>query len=307
MLEAFSVSFRTLPYLSAQTKPLQKSRQSFVVISNNSINIKSDFLIARSKPEAPHTHDCMEIMYIRSGAACCCINNCHYPVVRGDIYVLAPGDIHEFFISGKLSHDTLLFSMELFSAEEKENLLTHPVFHHWILSGNQPEKKLSIPLTATAKLDQMFDDLALECQRPLLFNNMLRKALLIRLLFFALEKGSSSGQYQRQNDLQLSRLFDFISNYYHQDISLNAMAKAASVSQNYLNEFMQRSIGQGAMEYLIRYRVEQARCALENTEMTVSQIAAATGFYDASHFIRIFKRCTGMTPGQYRKLGSGIY
>ena len=256
----------------------------------------------RTKPEEAHTHDCMEIMYIRSGAACCYINNRHYPVLRGDFYVFAPGDTHEFSISGGLSHDTLLFSPGLFEKNELEMLQQNTMFTHWCTPGDLKEKKLSFPLAAAAELDAMFDELAAECQKNSFFSSMLRKALFIRLLLFALDKGTPEGLSGTHNDLQLSALFNFISEHYHEDLSLLRLARAANVSVNYLNEFMQRTIGQGPIEYLTRYRIEQARRLLENSGDTISQIAMDTGFYDASHFIRVFKQCTGITPGEYRKM-----
>lgn len=256
----------------------------------------------RTRPEEAHTHDCMEIMYIRSGAACCYINNRHYPVLRGDFYVFAPGDTHEFSISGNLSHDTLLFSPDILGKEEQEILLKNAVFKHWCTPGDLKEKKLSFPLAAAAELDTMFDELAEECQKNTSYSGMLRKAQFIRLLLFALDKGTPEGLSGTHNDLQLSALFNFISEHYHEDLSLLRLARAANVSVNYLNEFMQRAIGQGPIEYLTRYRIEQARRILENSQDTISQIAMDTGFYDASHFIRVFKQCTGITPGQYRKM-----
>ena len=53
--------------------------------------------------------------------------------------------------------------------------------------------------------------------------------------------------------------------------------------------------------YLLRYRVEQAKIALKNPENTISWVACCCGFYDASHFIRVFRQLTGMTPGEYRR------
>ena len=67
------------------------------------------------------------------------------------------------------------------------------------------------------------------------------------------------------------------------------------------HEIVQKTIGQNITEYLLRYRVEQAKIALENPDSTISWIACCCGFYDASHFIRVFKQFTGMTPGEYRK------
>ena len=48
-------------------------------------------------------------------------------------------------------------------------------------------------------------------------------------------------------------------------------------------------------------RINIARKLLEKTEMSVSAIAQEAGFYDLSHFSRIFKRERGVTPGQYRR------
>ena len=255
----------------------------------------------RVKPEPPHSHNCMEIMHIRSGAACCRINERHYPAVRGDLYVFAPGDVHAFTISGHLTYDTLLFSASLFSEEEIKKLQENRIFASWCTPGDFKEKKLSIPPGDAGTLDNMCDELAAECRKTSPCNAMLRKALFIRLLFAALSKGGQ-GHPETSNDLQLSRLFDFILNHYQEELTLSRLARAAGVSPGYLNEFMHRNIGQGAMEYLIRFRVEQSRALLENTAQSIAEIGVACGFYDASHFIRTFSRITGMSPGRYRKL-----
>jgi AraC-like DNA-binding protein len=261
-----------------------------------------EHLIRRTKPEPAHTHDCMELMYIRGGAACCRINDRHYPVVRGDIYAFAPGDVHEFSISAPLTYDTLLFSMDIFSEEERRQFIENAVFSRWCRPGSCREKKLTLPVAAADKLDAACDELADECLKPAPCNGLLRKALLVRLLFFILGGGSPSGESRGSSDLQLSSLFDFVAKHAGEKLSLARMAGAAHVSPGYLNEFMRRSIGQGASEYVVRCRVEQARNLLENTSLGISEIAVAVGFYDASHFIRVFRRATGMTPGAYRKL-----
>ena len=92
----------------------------------DALPIWSEHIASRIRREPEHMHNCMEIMYIRSGAACCKVNRCLYPVTRGDFYVFAPGDVHAFSISGGLSFDNLLFSMELFSEAELKKLPSKP-------------------------------------------------------------------------------------------------------------------------------------------------------------------------------------
>tara|TARA_B100000614_G_scaffold244456_1_gene248637 strand:- start:553 stop:747 length:195 start_codon:yes stop_codon:yes gene_type:complete len=53
-------------------------------------------------------------------------------------------------------------------------------------------------------------------------------------------------------------------------------------------------------EYLIRSRIAEARKLLTTTAEPIETIAALTGFCNAPHFSRTFKRDTGMTPTKYR-------
>jgi AraC-like DNA-binding protein len=51
----------------------------------------------------------------------------------------------------------------------------------------------------------------------------------------------------------------------------------------------------------MRVRLSQVRMLLARPDRTVSQIAAETGFCDASHLIRVFREGMGVTPEQWRK------
>jgi AraC-like DNA-binding protein len=52
--------------------------------------------------------------------------------------------------------------------------------------------------------------------------------------------------------------------------------------------------------YLVQRRVAQAQEMLARTELSLSEIALATGFSDQSHFARHFRQMLGVTPGQFR-------
>ena len=256
----------------------------------------------RTLGEEPHQHDCMEIMYIEKGAGCCIMNKTRYPVLRGDLFIFRPGDVHEFIPASPLSYYNLLFSNELFNPEEKKIIESHPLLVQWRDGKERNRGKINIPLAQTVKVEAMFSELAEECSCWKPESNLLRKALFLRLLFFVLRGSAMSSPIAgNKHELQLSRLFDFIARNYAKKLSVTDLAKAAGVSPNYFNELLQKTIGQNITEYLLRYRVEQAKIALENPESTISWVACCCGFYDASHFIRVFRQFTGMTPGEYRK------
>ena len=58
--------------------------------------------------------------------------------------------------------------------------------------------------------------------------------------------------------------------------------------------------GKTVNEYLTEYRIYIAKQLLEDTEKSILEIALECGFNEASYFIRIFKRQTGISPLKYR-------
>ena len=56
------------------------------------------------------------------------------------------------------------------------------------------------------------------------------------------------------------------------------------------------------MQYLQRYRVNQAKPLLKNSQKSITEIALAVGFTDSGYFSRVFNRQTGMSPEAFRRL-----
>lgn len=48
-------------------------------------------------------------------------------------------------------------------------------------------------------------------------------------------------------------------------------------------------------------RIEHAKKLLSETSLSVQEIGYRTGFFDINNFIRVFKKCTNMTPGKFRQ------
>ena len=84
------------------------------------------------------------------------------------------------------------------------------------------------------------------------------------------------------------------------DLTLARVAAEVGVHPSRLAHEFRRSFGVTAGEYLRRLRVERAADALSGTDLSLSEVAAASGFYDQSHLTNAFKRATGATPAQYR-------
>lgn len=94
---------------------------------------------------------------------------------------------------------------------------------------------------------------------------------------------------------------NYIENTLNQRISVYDVAEALSIHDRYLYSLFIQHEGISPKEYIINRKVETACDLLENTGLSVMEIAAATGFPDIYSFSRLFKGKTGVSPTQYRK------
>lgn len=56
------------------------------------------------------------------------------------------------------------------------------------------------------------------------------------------------------------------------------------------------------IEYINRLKIEKSKAMLNTTEATMDIICEMLNFYDPSYFNKLFKKFTGITPSQYRKI-----
>jgi AraC-like DNA-binding protein len=82
---------------------------------------------------------------------------------------------------------------------------------------------------------------------------------------------------------------------------VRALATAAGVHPDHLARAFKLRFGVPIGTYVRRLRLEWAASRLEVGEESISVIALRAGFADQSHFTRVFKRHTGLTPLEYRR------
>ena len=85
----------------------------------------------------------------------------------------------------------------------------------------------------------------------------------------------------------------------------NALAQLVAQSQvpeRSLKRRFKAATGCTLIEYIQKLRIEQTKRLLETDELPVDDISIAVGYEDASFFRRLFKRFTGLTPSQYRRM-----
>lgn len=103
-------------------------------------------------------------------------------------------------------------------------------------------------------------------------------------------------------DQIVKKTLDYIHTHYMNDVSLDQCADELGLNASKLSKLFKQGKGINFIDYLTNYRIEQAKVLLVDTTMKIQDIAVAVG-YRHSYFNRIFKKHSGMTPGQYREVG----
>ncbi len=93
----------------------------------------------------------------------------------------------------------------------------------------------------------------------------------------------------------------YMHEHFSEKITIKEMCKVLGCSKSALLTSFKNEYGTTLNNYLCRIRIGEAQRLLKTTNMTISAVAEATGFYDQSYFSKVFSAKLGITPSDYRK------
>jgi transcriptional regulator GlxA family with amidase domain len=108
------------------------------------------------------------------------------------------------------------------------------------------------------------------------------------------------------DDAKIRAAESYIQKNYARDIAIEDLARDLGMSpRNFIRRF-KSSTGRLPGNYVQALRVAIAKEMLEDGARSLQAVSLAVGYEDAAFFREVFKRCTGMTPGEYRENFAGI-
>lgn len=94
---------------------------------------------------------------------------------------------------------------------------------------------------------------------------------------------------------------DYIYDHLQEKMRLGEIAAAAGTNKNYLCELFKKETDMTVFGYVMKLRIEAASNMLMHADYEPAEIGNYFSFSSHSHFIKTFKKYTGMTPEEYRK------
>lgn len=105
----------------------------------------------------------------------------------------------------------------------------------------------------------------------------------------------------RRKEDRLARVFNFATKHFRESLTLGQLAREAWMSPAAFSRYFKRSTGRAPSDFLNDLRIEHASRLLSETNRTVADIAAETGYVTLTNFNRRFRERATMTPSAYRK------
>ncbi|PFN19719.1 helix-turn-helix domain-containing protein [Bacillus cereus] len=93
---------------------------------------------------------------------------------------------------------------------------------------------------------------------------------------------------------------NYIFTHLYDDITLPTLAKIVTLNPSYLSSLFKKEVGISLNEYIQRAKVDESKKLMTFTKHSISEISTLLNFHDQSHFTKIFKKHTGISPKQFK-------
>ena len=243
-----------------------------------------------------HLHpNAYEFNLIKSGNVDFLLEDRSYHLKAGDITIVRPNELHGYFSNDDSIYERYPVHIEdqfLKSlCTEKTDLLScfsHRSPRH--LDRNQVQLfEFYVDTCIKALKDQSFG-----------YDVRLRASLTMLILLIDSSLPAENVPPGSLFSKPIQDALVYINQNFAHDISLQEIADAANISRSRLCHIFKELMGMSPWNYVIIQRIQHAQ-ALLNSGSSITDACYECGFQDYSHFVKIFHKFSGVTPGRYVK------
>jgi len=272
-------------------------------------------LTERDTPLQAYRHvDFFSLYIMRYGRGVHMIEGAPYAIARGDVYVMGIGMTHYFTECDSLMADTLHFTPRIFDTSSLAALTKTPGFHSLFVDEALQQRReeagrwLHLPPEAYAGVMQSLQELRSEWEVGTAEGAVIARGLFFRLLVHLARHFVQSGHQPSSapapsfaREMTISAAVQYLEENFSEPVRIADLAAKVFLSPDRFSEVFFAVMGRTPRDYLSHLRLERAKTLLMTADLNMTQIALTAGYGDASHFTRVFRAATGMTPTQYRR------
>lgn len=241
-----------------------------------------------------HCHNFYEFFIVTDGKAMHELNGKTSVVSKGELFMLCPEDCHRLkVIDGySCSHMNLCVTKECF----------YKICDSLKIDVNKLEKSPNLSLSLSNDEMKFFTDRAQLLNLISKDSGNARYTLMCEIISHAVASLSLSGEMANFNYPEwFAKLLEKIHSPEMISCSASDVYKIAGFSPPVMVEYFKRYTGKTVAAYLKDIKCAYACDLLDGTQLTTLEISAYLGYYSLSHFNKIFKEYSGVSPAAYRR------
>lgn len=284
----------------------------------DNIPIYLNLAVERKEDECNfHRHDFIEIAYVSTGRGMHLIGNDKYPVSKGDLCIINY-DIPHVFIQneedkkGDFTVYNCVFKPEfidysLINSKDFKSIAASLLFNSFFIE-DKPAINLKLTGLNQTEIEEIYRKMYMEyTTKPKGYINILRSYLIEMLTktFRLLESENDITDANSHKYKIINEALEFLNNNYSSScLNIDEVAFKTFLSRGYFSKIFKEVTGLNYSEYLQNLRITEACKLLKTTDAKIIDIMSNVGFKDIKHFHKLFKKITGHSPGEYRKISN---
>lgn len=227
---------------------------------------------------------CLE--YVIEGEGDVFVNNNHFHVGQGDVYILPLGKNHDYKSDQKNPFKKIWFNVR--------GSLCLSLMQIYGLEGIYHIKGVG-PSTYN-----YFTDFLSVCEdKNLALSQMIDKCAIIFHYIMQSLHSKIPSTWAINPSARLSK--EFIDKNIYEKLSVNMVAEYISMSPSQLTRVFKSAFNITPYNYIINQKIETSKLLLLNTNMSIKEIAFALSFADEHYFSNAFKKITGRAPSKFSR------
>ena len=256
-----------------------------IFYQNHKNQFRSFYSINNNYPT--HLHKQVELIYVKEGTIEIQIDHNSYTLTKEMLIIIFPNQLHRISTPQSSSLLICIFHPDFcpsYTTCFHTQLPTHPV-----LSTVLKEEHSLIAITGLLKQTPSAE-----------YSTMMIEGYLT-LLLASIYHNLDLKEKEISMDLEIEQhLLQYIDSHYTEALSLDLLSKEFGLSKFSLSRIFSEHLKLSFTNYVTQKRLEYTIHLLNNTNLSITEIAFETGFGSARTFFREFKAYFNCTPKQYR-------
>ncbi|GAB6277089.1 MAG: AraC family transcriptional regulator [Rectinema sp.] len=239
-----------------------------------------------------------EFHYFMEGQGALLINRAKYIIDGNRIYFVQPREFHSILpeaVEKPISYYAVLFRPEPGNPVDEE--IVGLMGHLWHARNRA--------LPADAKDRFFLDDLYRLSKSSSERSQKSAEHALISILYRWFDHFDSTSEDVHSGGTKnehVERALALMMKHVREKLSSDDLAAMLGLSEEYFIRLFRHHLGMPPFQYFTRLKIEAASAVLVDNQLTISDIAYRFGFENPFHFTKVFKKCTGLSPREYRKI-----